>query len=278
MLQLLKAQRAISPAALGFALVVSSLLGAASANTVDADAFAPVQLASLGVIDEQIDPELNPFAASLNAENPAAESPNAEPPAAESRPEPFGLDTTATLRQGSLFRKWHAVTRSIAAEQRIFARCRVTGDACPEAARRFLAVVDKATTREGRARIAEINRAINLNIQPLDDMTQHGVRDKWSTPLMTFRSGAGDCDDYAIAKYVALREIGFLPDDVRLLVVHDQAFHEDHAVTAVRYESRWLILDNRTLDIREDMEMRHFKPLFMLDIQAVKRVVAWQPK
>ena len=41
------------------------------------------------------------------------------------------------------------------------------------------------------------------------DFTQHGEADRWSAPLATFATAKGDCEDYAIAKYVALREAGF---------------------------------------------------------------------
>src|SRR6478672_3881461 len=84
------------------------------------------------------------------------------------------------------------------------------------AALRFLAIVDNAKAREGRASLGEINRAINLAIRPMSDLAQHGAIDVWSSPLATFTSGAGDCEDYAIAKFVALRLAGILLDDVRM--------------------------------------------------------------
>ena len=62
--------------------------------------------------------------------------------------------------------------------------------------------------RDGRARLGEINRAINLAIRPMSDLAQYGEIDVWSSPLVTFAHGAGDCEDYAIAKFVALRLAG----------------------------------------------------------------------
>jgi hypothetical protein len=91
---------------------------------------------------------------------------------------------------------------------------------------------------------------------------------------MTFASHAGDCEDYAIAKFVALREIGFAEDDLRLVIVHDRGNNEDHAVAAVRYEGRWLILDNRTLAMRQDDSIAAFDPLFMIDRDGVKQAGA----
>ena len=191
--------------------------------------------------------------------------------------EPFGMEISALVK-GGVQQKWAGVKKKLPREARTLARCRANADTCTHAAKRFLAVIDKAAGREGWTRIAEINRAINLTIKAVDDMTQYGVRDLWASPLMTFASGAGDCEDYAIAKYVALHEIGFSGDDLRLVIVHDHAANEDHAVTAVRYDRRWLILDNKTLDIRQDDSIAQFDPLFVIDGDGAKRVEAHAQK
>lgn len=188
-----------------------------------------------------------------------------------SRAEPFGVQTIP-LRTGGLRRKWQAVTGLLSEESKVLARCRADRAGCPPAADRFLAVIDKALARDGRARIGEINRAINLVIRPADDLAQHGVADFWASPLTTFAAGAGDCEDYAIAKYVALREAGTAGEDLRLVVVRDDVAREYHAVAAVRFESRWLILDNRQLAMREDAELTGFTPLFLIDDRGVKRL------
>jgi predicted transglutaminase-like cysteine proteinase len=190
---------------------------------------------------------------------------------AQSPSQPFGAELSGPVK-GGLQRKWSAVKRKLPREHAALMRCQTHPAVCTSAAKRFLAILDKARTQEGWARIAEINRAINLNIRPVDDITQYGVADLWATPLMAFKSNAGDCEDYAIAKYVALHEIGFADDDLRLLIVHLHATNEDHAVAAVRYEGQWLILDNRTLDIRQDAKAAEFDPLFVADGEGVKRM------
>ena len=191
--------------------------------------------------------------------------------------EPFGTGGEK-LRHGELLRKWRTVTRALQAEQKTLARCREQLDTCPAEAKRFLALIDRALTREGRNRIAEINRAINLSIRPVDDMTQYGVEEFWASPLTTFAAGAGDCEDYAIAKYAALREMGVADKDLRLVVVRDRSAHDYHAVAAVRHEGHWLILDNRTFGLREDAEIEHFNAQFVLDARSVKRLVATATK
>jgi hypothetical protein len=55
----------------------------------------------------------------------------------------------------------------------------------------------------------------------MSDLAQYGEIDVWSSPLVTFANGAGDCEDYAIAKFVALRLAGIAPEDLRIVVMRD---------------------------------------------------------
>lgn len=194
----------------------------------------------------------------------------------ETMVEPFGIGGEK-LRHGELRRKWQTVTRALQAERKTLAQCREQLDSCPPAAKRFLALIDRALAREGRNRIAEINRAINLVVRPVDDMTQYGVEEFWASPLTTFATNAGDCEDYAIAKYAALLEMGVADTDLRLVVVRDESARDYHAVAAVRHEGSWLILDNRTFGLREDKEIGHFSPKFVLDAHSVKPLATRAP-
>jgi len=127
--------------------------------------------------------------------------------------------------------------------------------------------------REGRARIGAVNRAINLAIRPMSNLAQYGVPDLWTAPVETLAAGAGDCEDYAIAKYVALQESGFSDEDLRLLLVRDTPTREDHAVVAARLDGRWLLLDNRWFALVEDGELERYSPMFAIDRDGVKRFV-----
>ncbi len=185
-------------------------------------------------------------------------------------PAPFGLDTVP-VDGGPVLAKWNAVAADIAAEDAILARCHSDSDLCPPAAQRFLAVIADGRAHQGRARFGVINRAVNLAIQPTSDLTQWGVPDRWSAPLVTFATGRGDCEDYAIAKYVALREAGVADDDLRLVIVRDVALGQDHAVVAARLEGKWIVLDNRRFTMVQDVEMTGVVPLFVLDHDGVRQ-------
>jgi predicted transglutaminase-like cysteine proteinase len=185
--------------------------------------------------------------------------------------EPFGLFATK-LSGGGLSDKWTGVERKLEDDMVQLALCDGDRERCVSpAALRFLAIVDSARAKEGRARFGELNRAINFAIRPMSDLAQHGQIDVWSSPLETFATGAGDCEDYAIAKYVALRMAGISPEDIRLVVLRDQMHGEDHALIFARLDGHWLSLDNRRLLMVEDVDIRNHKPLFVLDDRGVMR-------
>jgi predicted transglutaminase-like cysteine proteinase len=186
--------------------------------------------------------------------------------------EPFGL-FTSLISEGGLREKWLGVERKLDDERVQLALCDGDRERCVSpAALQLLAIVDAGRAREGRARLGEINRAINLAIRPMTDWAQFGQIDVWSSPLETFSTGAGDCEDYAIAKYVALRLAGVAADDLRLVVLRDTVHGDGHAVTAARLDGHWLMLDNNRMAMVEDTDVRNYRPVFALDDRGVMRL------
>jgi predicted transglutaminase-like cysteine proteinase len=188
--------------------------------------------------------------------------------------EPFGLQTAAALTHGALREKWLDVARKLDHDRVLLARCDGDRKRCAApAALALLAIVDAGRLREGRARLGEINRAINLAIRPMSDLAQYGQDDVWSSPLVTFAHGAGDCEDYAIAKLEALRLAGIAPDDLRIVIMRDTVRGDDHAVAFARLDGHWLTLDNRRMAMVEDADVRNYQPLFVIDQNSVMRYI-----
>jgi predicted transglutaminase-like cysteine proteinase len=183
--------------------------------------------------------------------------------------EPFGLQLTASPPY-EVLAKWEELQSRIHFEEETLAACRSGNGTCPAAARRFLDIIELGRQHSGRAQLGEINRAVNLSIRRMSDRDQYGVDDFWSAPIATLSVGAGDCEDYAIVKYIALRESGMSADDLRLVIVRDIKRKEKHAVVAVRHDEEWLILDSRTLIMANAKEARHYEPLWLLDYQGVR--------
>ena len=188
--------------------------------------------------------------------------------------QPFGLPASPVLG-GGVQQKWLSVLRRLDDELVQLALCDGDRDGCVSpAASRLVALVDAARAREGRARLGEINRAVNLAIKAVSDLAQYGAVDVWTSPLVTFGRGAGDCEDYAIAKFTALRLAGIAASDLRIVIVHDSARGEDHAIAAARLEGRWLTLDNRRMAMVEDVDAKNYRPLFVLDDSGAMRYEA----
>ena len=120
--------------------------------------------------------------ADLRAETPVLSAPTELMPRSA---EPFGL-AASSLTGGGLRDKWLGVQRRLDDEMVQLALCEGDREGCVSpAALKFLDIVDAARLRDGRARLGEINRAINLAIRPMSDLAQHGQIDVWTSPLAT---------------------------------------------------------------------------------------------
>jgi predicted transglutaminase-like cysteine proteinase len=191
----------------------------------------------------------------------------------------FGLETEPVA--GELAAKWHAAEAEIDREQQVLARCRAQ-EACPDVAQDLLQIAAEGAGRSGLARVGLINRAVNLAITPASDEAQWGVEDHWSPPFETLQTHHGDCEDYAIVKYVALLQAGLSRDDVKIVIVRNLLPNEDHAVVAARVDGEWRILDNRRLALVRDTDMVRAIPKFVLDEGGTRRFVpsgrTWHPQ
>jgi len=188
----------------------------------------------------------------------------------EQAPPLFGMETEPVA--GEVAAKWRVVEADIDREQQVLARCRVQ-QACPVVAQNLLDIVSEGAGRSGRARVGLINRAVDLAITPSSDEAQWGVADHWSPPFETLQTHRGDCEDYAILKYVALLQAGLSHDDVKIVILRNLLPKEDHAAVAARVDGQWLILDNLRLALVRDTEMVRTIPKFVLDEEGARRFV-----
>jgi predicted transglutaminase-like cysteine proteinase len=184
--------------------------------------------------------------------------------------EPFGLPTV-TNSNGPLSTNWNDLQSQIDTEQAIVAQCRGEAKLCSSsAAARFVAILNQGEQHDGIARIGHINRAVNLAIQGLNNQKS----ENWTPPLTALAQGSGDCKQYSVLKYVALTNVGFAREDLRIVIVMDKTVHRQHAVVAVRHAGRWLILDNRSSILVESSDVAaHYIPLNVLDQQGAREFV-----
>ena len=116
-----------------------------------------------------------------------------------------------------------------------------------------------------RAQIETVNRELN-RIPYVLDKDNWGVPDYWAT-VDEFLEHDGDCEDYAIAKYMALKEVGVPATDMRIVVLQDLNLGIAHAILAVQHGGQWLILDNQIKEVMPDKAIVHYRPVYSINEQ-----------
>jgi predicted transglutaminase-like cysteine proteinase len=182
-------------------------------------------------------------------------------------------ESTSATPEQRLAENWREIRQAIASEADVLAQCHVDAPHCTSiGAKRFLTIVAAARSRVGRARLGEVNRAVNLAIRPNRGLVHDRGTERWTAPIDTLTRGAGDCEDYAIAKFAALRAVGIDEEHLRLMIVRDVVLREDHAVLTAELDGRWLILDNRHMAMIEMTQAKQYVPLFALGVDGIRRV------
>jgi hypothetical protein len=110
---------------------------------------------------------------------------------------------------------------------------------------------------------AAAKKFINLMIKP--------SAGRWRSALDIFKSGSGDCKNYSISKYAALLKAGVPLDQLRLIIVHNNARRENRMVVGVFEDGQWLLLDNLTMTLVRDTARKVYVPMFVLDETGARR-------
>ena len=113
-------------------------------------------------------------------------------------------------------------------------------------------------------KIKAVNDFVNNSISYSPDSMVYGKSDYWAAPGETFARGEGDCDDYAIAKFFALRMLGFKENDMRIVILHDSRKNQIHAVLSINHGGKNYILDNQSEYVVEDTQISYYKPIYSI--------------
>jgi len=119
-----------------------------------------------------------------------------------------------------------------------------------------------STTRQ---KIEAVNNYINARVEYRPDIEVWGKTDYWASVDETLTKGYGDCDDYAIAKYFTLKEVGFSEDDMRIVVLKDHSINQIHAVLSVNVNGAEYILDNQSPYLRTDHQLTYYEPIYSIN-------------
>lgn len=149
----------------------------------------------------------------------------------------YSSDLTPFARWIKLLSRWEH-EREDAAESCVSAHD--SAPPCPP--REWIALIARFRDQPLQAQIDGVNAAINAHpyVSALDNWGDPG---RWETPFEFMRRN-GQCQDYAITKFLLLRALGVPDDAMRLVVLRDIRRQVDHAVLVVTVAGRSLMLDN----------------------------------
>jgi predicted transglutaminase-like cysteine proteinase len=137
--------------------------------------------------------------------------------------------------------------------------------------------LQKTAVETLQIRLQRVNDYINLHTQYVEDSLLWGEQDYWATPLETLAGGAGDCEDFALAKYLSLRSLGVPAANMRLTYVRaklpDIKPVKTRAHMVVSYypdkNTEPLILDSLRVEILPASQRPDLKPVFSFNSESI---------
>ena len=116
-------------------------------------------------------------------------------------------------------------------------------------------------------KLEETNAFFNGNFRFVEDIDLYGVKDYWAVPDEFIKKMAGDCEDFAIAKYFTLRAMGIPEEKLRLAyTTHIKPSGEAEKHMVLTYldtpDADPLVLDNTIDEIKPMSERWDIIPIF----------------
>lgn len=181
---------------------------------------------------------------------------------AVSQPQLLGMAMIA-VPGGELAAKWQGMAARWEAEKTTIEGCR-TGPCQHQGAARWLQVEAAAGKLTGAEQLSYVHVQINRSIGYASDFAARGAADHWASPLESLEK-IGDCEDYAIAKYMMLRALGRSAEDLKLVVLYQPWSGMYHAILAVRTGESWTHLDNQRASLTSERDYRGVRAIATLD-------------
>lgn len=165
----------------------------------------------------------------------------------------------ATLSQADIAEKYRQLAQKIGLKY---------GD---RAERRIIAwrrTIDESQGSSVIEQLKAVNNFFNM-LEFVDDDIHWGKKDYWATPIEFLATGGGDCEDFTIAKYFALRELGVPDAKLRLVYVKALSLNQHHMVLAYYHKptSVPVILDNLDKVIKPAIQRKDLLPIYSFNAQ-----------
>jgi len=97
--------------------------------------------------------------------------------------------------------------------------------------------------------ISRLNLFLNRKIKYKEEPDS---QDYWQTPWETISKGTGDCEDYAIMKFITLIEHGVPAEDLNLVLAINKHSKRQHSYIKLNFKNKTYYLDNLSDHIGEE--------------------------
>ena len=158
---------------------------------------------------------------------------------------------------------WTRVLASAEKQTDAFYACNTSVETCSSVALSWQKIINQSLGLDEMAQLNSVNKYFNRWPYGLD-IDIYGVSDYWATPG-EFLKLSGDCEDYSITKYYALRKLGFSVDDMRIVLLKDTIRNISHAVLAVKIEGESYVLDNVSDLVLSHLKYEHYVPQYSVN-------------
>lgn len=160
--------------------------------------------------------------------------------------------------------QWTRVLAVMEAEQPAFDRCdNSLVDCATPVHKNWREIITTARRLDRRGKLTAVNNFFNRWPYKLDTEI-YGLSEYWATPR-EFMTRSGDCEDFAIAKYFALRNVGFSRDEMRIVILMDKIRGIGHAILAIYEGNDILILDSLSNLILSHSRYKHYVPQYSMN-------------
>jgi len=162
------------------------------------------------------------------------------------------------------FAPWRAMAQQTETDRAALEACIADKDTCasPDLIR-MRKMIELARGLAGRAQISLVHHYFNT-VRWTND-----ARDTWATLYHTAATGQGDCEDIALAKYQALRLLGWAPERLRLLVGWDMEERDWHAWLAVTEDDGGIVVLDSIKGLQRPVDYRHARIVYSISDQGV---------
>lgn len=158
---------------------------------------------------------------------------------------------------------WTRVMTTAEAQTEAFYACDASKESCSSVALSWQKIIRQSLDLSAMEQVKAVNSYFNRWPYRLD-IDAYGVSDYWATPG-EFLKLSGDCEDYSITKYYALRKLGFAIDDMRIVLLKDNIRNISHAILVVNLDGESYVLDNVSDLVLTHLKYEHYVPQYSVN-------------